>query len=410
MRTNIFLLGCSILLGCIATCSQSPPLSELQPRDPTTSTTQITEVTEDCEENQERLASPTAIIPETSQPESVIPTSAQPVSTPNDAMSVEPPSGEKSDSFSILELNPWELVMDVAWSKDGAYLAVSAGNKILLYDAQSFDLVWQVTLPALTHSIAFNNDNVWFAAGSRDGIVRLWRVSDMLAERPAGNDSQYLLIEAHQRGVNSIAFNPSGSLLASGGNDAVVRIWDVTSGELVAELIGGTYAVPGIAFNPDGSMLAILNGDYIRIREIESNLIWGSLRSASNLYSIAYHPAGDQIAAGDIANNIFIWNPAEAFRSGVENYPEPRQVSLSQDGEDSYRSLVWDIVYHPDGLILAGAGGDGVIRLWDVQTMELVREFPGHSAAVTSLAFNPDGSKLATGSLDASVRIWSLTP
>ena len=352
-----------LIVGLLVACSQIPTATMMD------TPTGVEKVGLD----QPLTDTPTTVSIGSSKPDQAIPagTATPPArreATPTEvlipALELNPPA---------LAFDPYKLVMDVGWSADGDYLAVSAGNSILFYDATTLRLIHEESLLAYSPSIAFSPDGALFAAGSRDGFVRIWQVAELLAGDPGKAERESLLIEAHERGVNCVAFDPSGSRLASGGNDAIVRIWEANNGNLIGELIGGTYAVPGIAFSPDGSLLAILNGDFIRLRETESTLIWGSLYSDTHFYSVAYHPSGDWLAAGDIASNIYIWDPGEAFRSGVEDYPQPTRISDGQPGDDRFRSLVWEVLFHPDGSILAGAGGDGLIRLWDIQSAGLIR-------------------------------------
>ncbi len=80
-----------------------------------------------------------------------------------------------------LRYTPWELVMAVAWSPDGANLAVSAGDHIHLYRTDSWERITSLYVGALTHSLAFSPQGGWLAAGSRDGKLRLWKVADLLS-------------------------------------------------------------------------------------------------------------------------------------------------------------------------------------------------------------------------------------
>jgi WD40 repeat protein len=63
----------------------------------------------------------------------------------------------------------------------------------------------------------------------------------------------------------------------------------------------------------------------------------------------------------------------------------------------------------PDGRLVAGAGADGMIRLWAVRTGKRRRVLQGHHDAVTSVSFSPDGRSLVSASRDHDVRIWDLT-
>jgi WD40 repeat protein len=68
-------------------------------------------------------------------------------------------------------------------------------------------------------------------------------------------------IEGHERGVDSIAFSADGTLLASGGRDSLIKLWEVESGELVGELTAHSKPILTLAFHPAGNMLASGSGD-----------------------------------------------------------------------------------------------------------------------------------------------------
>lgn len=72
----------------------------------------------------------------------------------------------------------------------------------------------------------------------------------------------------------------------------------------------------------------------------------------------------------------------------------------------SHRGAVSHVAFHPANLLLATAGADGTIRLWDPRTEQLVRVLVGHDNWVTSVVWSPDGGYLASSSRDGTVRLW----
>ncbi len=200
-------------------------------------------------------------------------------------------------------------------------------------------------------------------------------------------------ISAHKGCTHSVAFSPDGKLLASSGNDRLVKLWDAASGKGIQELSGHSQWVVSVAFGPDGNLLASASND--RTIKIWDLVIGSETRSLSGhqhwISAVAFAPDGKSLASAGGDRTVRIWDVA----TGREN--------RSLEG---HSMPVWSVAYSPDGRLLASGGGDRLIRIWDVQTGEITRTLRGHAGPVMSVAFSPDGRTLASGSQDATIHIW----
>jgi len=313
------------------------------------------------------------------------------------------------DNFSSIYFQPWELITSITWSHDGRYLVISAGTVIYIYDVETQKFIGSYQVKALTHTLDISQDGKWLVAGSRDGIIRVWQFDQIIEDLASGTEMHPAYqIDAHKKGINSVSFINPDHYLATAGNDGIIRIWDLANQDMVSSMIGGNYAIPSIAYSHQYDYIAIANNTIIRLRNLQTLKIEGTLRAPTNLYSIAFNPVGNLIIAGDIANHIYIWNIVEANQAGEKNNPQPLIILGPKADENAYQGLVWQVKFHPNGKVIASAGGDKSVRLWNVYTGELLDEFYGHSAGVTSIAFHPNGSVLVSGGLDGILNFWNI--
>ena len=105
---------------------------------------------------------------------------------------------------------------------------------------------------AINKSISFNPQESILASGGWDNLIKLWNPK---------NGQLIKTLSGHQDAINSIAFSPDGQLLASGSNDNTVKIWDVQTGEILYSLNEHTGYVNCVAFSPDGQVLASASND-----------------------------------------------------------------------------------------------------------------------------------------------------
>ncbi|KAL5525021.1 hypothetical protein ACEPAF_8890 [Sanghuangporus sanghuang] len=207
-----------------------------------------------------------------------------------------------------------------------------------------------------------------------------------------------------------MAISPDGMTLVFGPIDQAIRVWSIASDNLVAGPALFHLKVVD-SFSPSGKQFASGSGDTIKVWNTEtwratSELSIGQYLSRRveqvgqvmrdrQVMSICFSPADTRIACGTDKATIIILNTENGH-------------IVACLGEEK-NSLVASILYSHDGEYLISASGDARIRIWSVESRQILCNLEDHSTWIKTLALSPDGSRIVAPSCDNTIRVWNVS-
>jgi WD40 repeat protein len=229
-------------------------------------------------------------------------------------------------------------------------------------------------------AVAFSADGNWLVSTGQDACVRLWSVPGFRAEG---------VFEGHANSVNSLAFSPDGTLLATGSTDATVRVWSFPQGQCRHVL--GKQATA--TFSPDGTQLATIS--------VKGRIVLWDTQTGEEITTL---PALDKRALA----LTFLPDAATLLVGGTGPIHRVRLPEGKKEGElVEHKGMVTCLRLTPDGQLLASTGADATLRLWSTRDWSEVWKVELRAAGVFQIAVAPQGDVVSVGA-DHLIQTFSL--
>lgn len=303
---------------------------------------------------------------------------------------------------------PGAVVHALAFSPDGRLLACAVDKTIHIWNQRTGHERILMNNSLVT-SIFFSLDGKYLASAHRSQTSLAQGC--ILSEDEGRSAVQLFDTETWERiktfqgdkfgGTFAVGISPDSRMVASGGADQVVRLYNVETGTCIDALHWHSSWVYSLDFSPDGNYIASVGED-------ESEVVLWNLKTGNvsvltghseTVHSVAFTPNGRYLVSGSDDETIRIWDFSSNFACTIL---------------EGNCSSVWAIACSPDSNTLISGGRDhgpsgrDVIHVWDISQQKCVGVLYGHSSLISSLSFSPNGRTIASGSFDSTMRTWNV--
>ena len=271
-------------------------------------------------------------------------------------------------------------------------------------------------------TVDLSADGSRLAAGDGEGLAHVWDLASGRAILAVPPDPRLPTGMLGGRVAPAVALSPDGGILATGGIDRAVRLWDTSTGRRVMSILTqpGPRRLIGFApwllsFSPDGSRLYFITADgTFHIADVisgrTSTLSW-------DLFWRAIAENGSRFTTRADSGNVWTFSPdGDVVAGGVGNHVWFVHSKALSDGKRSrpfrvfrgHTQRISAVAFSENGMRLATGSFDGTARVWNVTSGDVLFTSPVESSDVEGVAFNEDGSRVAVIYSDGRIIVQAI--
>lgn len=329
-----------------------------------------------------------------------------------DAKGQQAASGGVAGSIDLWTIGSCELrktleghlgaVNGLAFSADGFRLASASDDgsaRIWNIDSGAQERAFYDHLGPVT-ALAFTYDGERLATAGADRRVILWdlRTGRKLRTLVFGGDA-----------FGAISFDSSGSMLAgTQGND--VRLWDAITGRTLGAIDHGARTL-AVAFSPDGSLGASVGADAVlRVWDRRSQTVLMRYVEEPALNLLGLSSPGSGARSADFGSTLVQGAAQLSGDAGGALAASEPGFPMTPDAPAANGHQFRSVAFAPSGLEVITTGSDGSAKIWSVVPNEEMSAFRAHSGGIEKVAFNRDGTLFASAGADGTVAVWDFVP
>jgi mono/diheme cytochrome c family protein len=276
----------------------------------------------------------------------------------------------------------------VAFSADGQELAVSGYHEVTVWNPANGALVRRIkNVGERVQSLAYSPDGALLAVAGgtpgQAGEVKLFKSADgtLVNELGSMGDVAYRAV-----------FNPAGTKLAVAGADRSIRVFDVANGKQEILIEDHADWVVGLAWSPDGAKLASASRDktskLFNAANGESLMTYSG--QGDQIFGVAFAADGKLIFTAGADKKIHAWNPDDGAKKG----------EIAGFGRE-----VLGVITSADKIFSCSA--DKTVQQHRAEGLKPFKTYAGHTDAVFCVAYHPMTGRVAAGSFSGELRVWN---